>query len=403
MKNSYLQIIAIFFLIATFFPGCKPESGPEDTLALSVASISASADANSYDVKVTTTATQFTAISDVDWCVVSIDLTKLNFTLAVTKNTLTIPRKAKITVTIGSKTALVSINQAGGVYVQPVYTPTNRDSLALLALNTGTSKWNTAQPFAAWAGVKVEVIAGYRRVTELNIPAANISTGVLTDSIKNLTELVYLDVSGNNLSGAIPVLSGLNKLVVLDMKNNKLTGSIPALPVSLAYVSLGQNNLSGTLPVQIKDLSVLMILDLGLNDLTGAIPAQWSSLIKIKYFYLYGNQLSGTIPAFISSYTKMEALALDFNQLTGSILTGIGAIASLKKLTLQQNKLTGAVPSDLLSNPNWTSWRATVEPQQDGVSLSGAPAGISPLKIQLENSQIKRQVYSLPDKNLFIR
>jgi len=394
----YKFTLLFLSIITLCFASCKPVE-PEETLILSVASISASALNNSYEVNVTTTAKDFTVTSDSAWCIVTPDISKMTFSIVLAANNINTIRKTKVKVTAGTKSALVSITQAAGVFVPVVLTPTKRDSLALLSLNTGTTKWNTAQSLNTWAGVKVELVLGYRRVTELNIPATNVITGAISDSIKNLTQLIYLDISGNNLSGTIPTLSGLNNLIVLDMKNNKLSGNVPALPVSLAYLSLGQNNLSGTLPIQIKDLTLLMILDLGLNDLTGTVPAEWSSLFKIKYFYLYGNKLSGTIPIFLSSFVKMEALALDYNQLTGSIPTGIGSLTTLQKLTLQQNKLTGVVPADLLSNPNWSTWSSTVLPQQDGITLSGAPAGAKAFKIGNEKETIP--VYNLPDKRLF--
>ena len=402
MKKINIYTFLLLTLMTVGCISCKPTSEPEETLSMSVASISASATHNSYEVKVTTTSADFTVSVDSAWCVATSNIANKTISVEVSANTIDIIRRAKVTVTAGSKTVQISITQAAGVIIPIILTKTQRDSLALINLNTGITKWNKTQALNTWTGVKVETIDGYRRVTELNIPSANIITAMISDSIKNLTELQYLDLSGNNLSGSIPTLTTLNKLVVIDLKNNKLTGNIPALPTSLAYMSLGQNNLSGTLPTQIKDLTLLMILDLGLNDLTGAIPTEWNSLTKVKYFYLYGNQLSGTIPTYISTFVKMEALALDYNQLTGSIPTGIGNISSLLKLTLQQNKLTGSVPADLISNVNWTSWSATVLPQQNGVTLSGAPAAVTALKLKNEMKNIsKSTIYLLPDKRNF--
>ncbi len=397
-NNQYYFLLLT--LIGLSLNSCKPTE-PEEILTVSVASISASALKNTYEVSVTTTATDFTVTSDSTWCTVIPNVANKSFQISVSENYRTIIRKAKITVATTKKTSIISITQAAGVYIPIVLTPSQRDSLALVKLNTGTTKWDITKPFNTWAGVKVEQVDGYRRVTELDIHSLNYATGAITDSIKNLTELLYLDLSGSNLSGAIPALSTLTKLIVLDMKNNMLTGNVPALPNSLAYLSLGQNKLSGTLPVSIKDMTKLMILDLGLNDLTGQIPTEWSSLMKLKYFYLYGNVLTGSIPTYIATYSKLEALALDYNQLTGSIPTGIGSLTTLQKLTLQQNKLTGAIPADLLGNANWATWSATVTPQQNGVTLSGAPAGIK-ASGNINKLISKKQIYPLPDKKQFI-
>lgn len=398
MKKQIVYILITLVITALLTQSCKtPE--PEVILTLSVASIGATADLNSYEVKVTTTAPQFTATSDADWCKVTTDVAQKNISISITKNTVSESRKAKVTVTAGTKTATVSVTQAAGVYVPPVYTPTNRDSVALINLNNGTTKWNTAQPFNTWTGVKVEMVNGFRRVTELNLPNTNYVTGAVSDSIKNLTEAMYIDLSTCNLTGSLPALSSLSKLIVLDCKNNKLTGSIPTLPASLSYLSLGQNNFSGSLPVQLKDLTNLIVFDLGLNDFTGAVPVEWSVLTKIKYFYMYGNQLSGSMPSFLATYSKLEALAMDYNQLTGSIPLGIGLIVSLNQLTLQQNKLSGTIPSDLLNNTHWATWSATVIPQQNGVSLSATKSQNQTVKIKLIKSLPNSYAYYLETKN----
>ncbi|NDP20259.1 MAG: hypothetical protein GZ091_04155 [Paludibacter sp.] len=400
MKNKYIYRLFLMLSIVLLAVSCKqPE--PEDSLSLSVASIIASADANTYQVNVTTTVSDFTALSDADWCAVSSDISKKNITIVVSKNELTISRKAKITVTAGTKTAFVSVTQAAAE--APVYTKTKRDSMALIALNTGETKWDKTVSMNSWSGVKVEMIDGVRRVTELNVPSAGFITGAFSDSIKNLTELLYLDLSGNNLTNSIPSLVTLNKLIVIDLKNNKLTGVIPTLPISLAYISFGQNNLSGALPLQIKDLTGLMVFDLGLNDLTGSIPAEWSTLTKLRYFYLYGNLLSGTIPAYIASFSKLESLALDYNQLTGEIPAGIGSINSLLKLYLQQNKLTGSIPADLLNNTHWLEWKDFVLPQQNNTTLSAVNSSKYPTKyFRVTSLEPKIQIYPLPEKKYYL-
>lgn len=389
-KTAFL--IYIFTLSVSF--GCKPADEVEDILALSVASISAPDFASDYNVQVTTSAKEFKVTSDSEWCTATVDYSKSAVTISVQKNRLPTIRKAKITITAGNKNAIVNVNQSG-----MVYTATNRDSVALLSLNNGTMKWNAQQNMDTWEGIIVGYVNGVRRVTELNIPQKAYLTGVISDSIKNLTELRYIDFSSLNLTGNLPTLNSLTKLVVLDLKNNKLSGNIPHFPSSLVYLSLGQNNFSGNLPLHLKDLIKLVVLDFGLNDLTGEIPTEWSVLLNLKYFYLYGNILSGTIPAYMTTFEKLEALALDFNQLTGSIPVGLGNLNTLNRLTLQQNKLSGNVPDDLLNNTNWAVWSNTVIYQQNGVVLSQQFPGSN---IKPQKYRINAYAYPLPDKRNYI-
>jgi len=391
---NYTLKYILFILTVFTFVGCKPDE-VEDTLALSIASISASDNAADYNVQVTTTAKEFSATSDSEWCTATLQPTTSSVKITVLKNRISTSRKARITITAGKKTAVVTVNQGASVY-----TDTNRDSVALLTLNNGSLKWNALQNMETWEGVKVDYINGVRRVIELNIPQKAYLTASVSDSIKNLTELRYIDLSGLNTTGNLPALSSLSKLVVLDLKNNKLTGAIPTLPTSLAYLSLGQNNFNGALPSQIKDLTKLVVLDLGLNDMTGVIPTEWSALVNLKYLYLYGNVLSGSIPTFITTFSKLEALALDYNQLTGIIPVGLGNMANLSKLTLQQNKLTGEVPADLVNNTNWITWSATVINQQNGVVLI-QPAIGNKIFHKKTKADWNKTIYSLPNKNNF--
>jgi len=399
MNFRYKYALLYLFSIALVTISCDKENEKEEILSVSVASISASAAINTYEVKVTTSNKDFVVTTDAAWCTVVSNVGDMSFTVVVNANNRNAVRNGIITISSGTKTVSIPLTQAAGVEIIPVITSTMRDSLVLLALNTGAVKWDTTKSMDNWNGVSLELIEGTRRVTELSIPDAGMTSGTISDSIVNLTELVFLDLSGNNLTGSIPSLSKLSGLIVLDLKNNKLTGSVPALPASLAYLSLGQNQLSNILPVHVKDLTSLVVFDLGLNDFTGEIPPEWSSLIKVKYFYLYGNQLSGSIPAYISAFSKMEALALDYNQLTGSIPEGIGSISALQKLTLQQNKLSGTVPADILNNANWARWNETVLPQQNGEILNTGKKSAALLN---QDSGSKNKpipvIYPLPDK-----
>lgn len=403
MKSKYgfflhtIKQTGYFFISVSLFSlvllnACKPED-PEEVLSLSLTSIGATAEANVYEVKVVTTADEYSATSDASWCVAMTDISKKLINIAVEKNNTKEIRRAKVTVKTLQKQAIISIAQAPDETTPEILTPTQRDSIALLALNNGNSKWNANESLEMWTGIKMETISGNRRVTEINLPGTNYITGILSDSIKNLSEVKYIDLTDCNLSGKVPSLHSLEKLVVLDLKKNQLTGAIPKLPINLAYLSLGQNKLSGSLPITMKELSGLQIMDLGLNDLTGEIPSEWSSLNKLKYFYLYGNLLTGSIPGYLPAFAHLEAIALDYNQLTGQIPTGIGLIKTLKYLYLYYNKLSGSIPSDLLTNTNWPVWSATVVPQQNGYTLSAVKSSSDSIK------SIKVNV--LPDNYMF--
>jgi len=89
-------------------------------------------------------------------------------------------------------------------------------------------------------------------------------------AIFNRSELESLNVSNNNLSGALPSQIGnLKKLKILDASDNNFTG----------------------IPAEVGHLSQLEILDFSNNNLTG-LPYELGNLQNLKTFNISGNQFS---------------------------------------------------------------------------------------------------------------
>jgi len=75
------------------------------------------------------------------------------------------------------------------------------------------------------------------RITQLFLNHANL-TGPIPPSLLLLTDLVYLNVSDNFLTGDVQSLSALSKLVEIDLSYNALTGNAIALISSLPSLNL---------------------------------------------------------------------------------------------------------------------------------------------------------------------
>ena len=125
--------------------------------------------------------------------------------------------------------------------------------------------------------------------------------GVRTNSDGRVTRLELVD---NRLSGTIPVeIGNLTSLSELFLGFSQLS------------VFLGFNQLSGTIPVEIGNLTSLTALFLGGNQLSGTIPVEIGNLTSLIALFLGGNQLSGTIPVEIGNLTSLRSLTLGGNQL----------------------------------------------------------------------------------------
>ena len=94
-------------------------------------------------------------------------------------------------------------------------------------------------------------------------------------SILPLVRIV--DLSSNNLSGAIPSeISSLFELQSLNLSRNNLMGRIPEKIGVIGYLEsldLSNNHLSGEIPQSIINLTFLSHLDLSYNNFSGRIPS----------------------------------------------------------------------------------------------------------------------------------
>ncbi|KAF9689852.1 hypothetical protein SADUNF_Sadunf01G0135500 [Salix dunnii] len=134
------------------------------------------------------------------------------------------------------------------------------------------------------------------RVTEIKLPGLGLP-GSLGYQLDSLTAVTNLDLSNNNLAGAIPYQLPPN-LQQLNLANNQLIGEIPysisQMP-SLTYLNLGHNQLQNQLGDMFGQLTSLSTLDLSFNLLPGDLPESFSSLSSMKSMYLQNNQFTGAI------------------------------------------------------------------------------------------------------------
>lgn len=220
------------------------------------------------------------------------------------------------------------------------------------------------------------------RVTNNPRLAGTISSSLLSKLSSTLK--LDLNFTGNGITGALPsdLLSNFKGPgITLVLKKNKLSGSIPPSffseiafrkPESV-FLDFSGNQLSGELPNNIFGQNFFnsrsVSINLDDNQLSGSIPEAllplnqsncWSVYLRLK-----GNRLSGTIPKLyerLSSEYRMETIFLDFgsNMLSGSIDSTAIPPASMKvhslTLLLNDNKLTGTLPSKLLRSINPYTW-----------------------------------------------
>ncbi|OVA09225.1 Protein kinase domain [Macleaya cordata] len=136
----------------------------------------------------------------------------------------------------------------------------------------------------------------------------------------NWSNLIFLDVSANQLSGEFfhDLNNEAKNLKHLNLGHNRFTGQkFPHIQklFNLEYLNLSKTSLIGTIPTDISQLVSLRILDLSQNHLEGQIPHL--DIKNLRILDLSLNNLTGEIlPSLLEKLPQMENFNFSFNNLT---------------------------------------------------------------------------------------
>ncbi|XP_062081166.1 receptor like protein 22-like [Humulus lupulus] len=172
-----------------------------------------------------------------------------------------------------------------------------------------------------WKNLKYINLRSNRLQGHLPIPPP---TTEISHLICNLSELLVLDLSNNNLSGNIPQCLGNSSLYVLDLHKNKLHGIIPshfAKGNYLHVLNLNENQLEGSLPKSLLNCEWLEFLDIGNNKINGSFPWWLESLLNLQVLILRSNRFQGPIgnPKVRHPFHNLRIMDLSGNEFTGHL------------------------------------------------------------------------------------
>lgn len=163
----------------------------------------------------------------------------------------------------------------------------------------------------------------------------------------------------------------------------------------VTQIHINNQNLTGSLPPDLKNLSLLAELHVTGNFLSGPIPSL-ARLSSLQYVYLSNNQFTSIPTDFFSGLTSLKSITLGFNpfrswqipeslkdatelqrfsanlaNISGSIPDFLGAdnFPRLRNLLLTVNNLEGPIPSSFRESSIQKLW---LNEQTSDVKLNGS-------------------------------
>ncbi|KAM5586357.1 putative leucine-rich repeat receptor-like serine/threonine-protein kinase [Rosa sericea] len=218
-------------------------------------------------------------------------------------------------------------------------------ALKIIGKTLGKDRNFTADPCSSEASRWIHTTSTDSEATN-NVTCGNCITAG-NDQICHVTSI---SLEGQDLAGTLPPeLARLPYLQIIDLSRNYLSGTIPrnwsSLP--LVNISLVGNRLTGSIPIEIGNISTLQSLDITSNNFSGVLPLELGNLTSIDRMLLSSNNFTGKLPETFARLTTLTDFRVDDNHFSGKIPDFIQNWTNLTKLVIQASGLTGPIPSNI--------------------------------------------------------
>ncbi|KAL6311444.1 hypothetical protein AAG906_005349 [Vitis piasezkii] len=193
------------------------------------------------------------------------------------------------------------------------------------------------------------------------------------DFLQNQDELKVVFLANNKIHGPIPknkltgeispLICNMSSLMFLDLSSNNLSGRIPQclanLSKSLSVLDLGSNSLDGPIPQTCTVPNNLRVVDLGENQFQGQIPRSFANCMMLEHLVLGNNQIDDIFPFWLGALPQLQVLILRSNRFHGAIGSWHSnfRFPKLRIVDLSDNKFIGDLPSEYFQN--WDAMKLT--------------------------------------------
>ncbi|KAL7170778.1 hypothetical protein ACSBR2_035618 [Camellia fascicularis] len=184
--------------------------------------------------------------------------------------------------------------------------------------------------------------------------SSNAFEGGIPSSFGNMSDLVVLDLSSNNLSGEVPnqFVGNCRRLRMLKLSHNNFRGQIFSAAFNLTRIwslQLNNNQFTGPLTNVLSKLSELHFLDISNNYMSGKITSSIGNMTSLGTLIIRNNSFNGEFPCALVPYVFMD---ISYNSFSRSILPSCSNphLGRVEHMHLQGNKFTGLIPRALLNS-----------------------------------------------------
>lgn len=172
---------------------------------------------------------------------------------------------------------------------------------------------------AAFRGVRNFQLPPCGAVRELRLPSRNLTGAVAWAALANLSGLAVLDLSGNALQGAIP--GGFWRAPSLrhvDVSGNQLGGALRVVEASPRLESLNVSGNRFTGVAGAEALAGLRVLDVSANRIR-AVPQGLRRLARVSRLDLSRNAMQGRFPGDLPPLAGLRFLNVSYNNFSGVV------------------------------------------------------------------------------------
>ncbi|XP_039685023.1 probable LRR receptor-like serine/threonine-protein kinase At3g47570 [Medicago truncatula] len=169
-------------------------------------------------------------------------------------------------------------------------------------------------------------------------------------SLTNCRHLKYLDLSGNHVLPNLPKSIGNITSEFFRAQSCGIEGNIPVEVgnmSNLLLLSLYDNNINEPIPHSLKGLEKLQVLSLAYNALKGSFIDELCLIKSLGELYLENNKLSGVLPTCSGNMTSLRKLNVGSNNLNSKIPTSLWGLTDILMLDLSSNAFIGDFPPDI--------------------------------------------------------